>query len=69
MEIVTKAKRSCVAFEKPTLRMAGRGRSLKKGPAVHLQELFLSHKENFKEAEIELYGRKESIRYYCIDLL
>ena len=34
-----------------------------------MKELFLSHKENFRETEIELYGRKESIRYYCTDLL
>ena len=69
MEIVTKAKRTCVAFEKPAPRKAARGRPPKKGPAVHLKELFLSHKENFRETEIELYGRKESIRYYCTDLL
>jgi hypothetical protein len=31
MEIVTKAKRSCVAFEKPALRKAGRGCPPKKG--------------------------------------
>ena len=69
MEIVTKAKRTCVSFEKPAPRKAGRERPPKKGHAVHLRKLFLSYKENFKEAEIELYGRKESIRYYCIDLL
>ena len=69
MEIVTKAKKSCVAFEKPSPRKAGRGRPPKKGPAVHLKELFLSHKENFQEAEIGLYSRKKFIRYYCTDLL
>ena len=31
MEIVTKAKKSCVAFEKPSPRKAGRGRPPKKG--------------------------------------
>ena len=69
MEIVTKGKQSCVAFEKPSPRKAGRGRPPKKGPAVHLKELFLSHKENFQEAEIGLYSRKKFIRYYCTDLL
>ena len=69
MEIVTKAKKSCTAFEKPGPRRPGRGRPPKKGAAVHLKELFISHKEQFQEAEIELYGKKESIRYYCIDLL
>lgn len=65
MEIVTK---TCVAFETAPCK-AARGRPPKKGSAVHLKELFLSHKENFQETEIELYDRKESIRYYCTELL
>ena len=69
MEIVTKAKKSCTAFQKPGPRKPGRGRPPKKGAAVHLKELFISHKEQFRDAEIELYGKKESVRYYCTDLL
>lgn len=69
MEIVTKAKKSAVAFEKPGPRKPGRGRPPKKGAAVHLKELFISRAEQFQKAETELYGKKESIRYYCIDLL
>ena len=69
MEIITKAKKSCAAYEKPGPRKPGRGRPPKKGAAVHLKELFLSHREKFQEAGIELYGKKESIRYHCVDLL
>ena len=69
MEIVTKAKKSCTAYEKPGPRKPGRGRPPKKGTTVHLKELFFSYKEKFQEAEVELYGKKETIRYYCIDLL
>lgn len=69
MEIVTKAKKSCTAFEKPGPRRPGRGRPRKKGAAIHLKELFSSRTGEFREAEMELYGKKESIRYYCIDLL
>ena len=69
MEIITKAKKSCTAYEKPGPRKPGRGRPPKKGAAVHLKELFLSHREKFQEAGIELYGKKESIRYHCVDLL
>ena len=69
MEVVTKAKRSCTAYQKPGPRRPGRGRPPKKGAAVRLKELFGSHKGQFQEAEIELYGKKEAIRYYCIDLL
>lgn len=69
MEIVTKAKKSCTAFEKPGPRKSRRGRPPKKGAAVHLKELFTARREQFQETEVELYGKKESIRYYCIDLL
>ncbi len=69
MDIVTKAKKSCTAYQKPGPRKPGRGRPPKKGAAVHLKELFVSHAGQFQETEVELYGKKEKIRYYCIDLL
>ena len=69
MEIITKAKKSCTAFQKPDPRRTGRGRPPKKGDAVHLKELFLTHKEQFRETEAELYGKKKTIRYYSVDLL
>ncbi len=69
MEIVTKAKKSCTAFQKPGPRRPGRGRPARKGAVVHLKELFASRREQFRETEIELYGKRESVRYYCIDLL
>lgn len=69
MEIVTKAKKSCTAFEKPGPRKPGRGRPPKKGAAVHLKELFASCMGDFQVAQIELYGRKETVRYYTMDLL
>ena len=69
MEIVTKAKRSCTAYEKPGPRKPGRGRPPKKGASVHLRDLFVSHAEQFQEADMELYGKKEQVRYYSIDLL
>ena len=69
MGIGTKAEKSRTAFQKPGPRKPGRGRPPKKGAAVHLKELFVSHKELFQETEAELYGRKKNIRYYCTDLL
>ena len=69
MEIVTKAKCSCTAFEKPSLQKSGRGRPPKKGKAVRLKDLFLSHKEYFREAKVTVYGKEEKLRYYSIDLL
>ena len=69
MEIVTKAKCNCTAFEKPAPRKSGRGRPPKKGKAVRLKALSESRKEQFRETELVLYGKKEKLRYYSIDLL
>ena len=60
MEIVTNAKKSCTAFEKPGDRKPGRGRPPKKGKNIHLKELFVSQKEQIQETELELYGKQES---------
>jgi len=69
LEIVTKAKKSCTAYEKPVPRKPERGRPPKKGAAVHLRELFVSRKDQFLETGAELYGKQETIRYYSVDLL
>lgn len=45
LEIVIKAKKSCMACEKPAPRKLGRGCPPKKESAVYLKELFVSHKE------------------------
>lgn len=34
-----------------------------------MKELFITHKEQFRETEAELYGKKKTIRYYSVDLL
>ena len=48
---------------------SGRGRPPKKGKAVRLKALSESRKEQFRETELVLYGKKEKLRYYSIDLL
>lgn len=68
MHIVTKAKRNCTAYEHPTKR-TGRGRPSKKGNNVKLTELFDTHHKAFKTSEIQMYGKKESVSYYAINLL
>ena len=56
MEVITKAKKSCTAYEKPGSRKPGRGRPPKKGAAVRLKELFTTHKEQFQDAEYSQYA-------------
>lgn len=69
MELVTKAKKSCCAYEKPAARRPGPGRPPKKGKTIKLQELFESCCGQFREADVEIYGKKERVRCFCTDLL
>jgi cell division protein FtsB len=69
MNIITKAKKSCIAYEKPPEKKPGRGRPPKKGSSVKLKELFSKESSSFVETTAILYGKKENIRYYCINLL
>ena len=59
MDILTKAKKSCTAFEKPAPRKSGRGRPPKKGAAVHLKELFADRSDDFREIRMEFMGNRK----------
>jgi hypothetical protein len=69
LQIVTKAKRNCVAYYPPEVKEKRRGRPRKKGAAVKLFDLFELESERFLSAEVSLYGRLEKVRYHCVDLL
>lgn len=69
MHLITKAKKSCIAYEQPPVKKAGRGRPSKKGAAVKLKELFHIKSSEFVETPAVLYGKQEDIRYYCTNLL
>ena len=69
MQMITKAKRNCVAYQLPEAALGKRGRPRKKGTAVKLSDLFTTLKEQFNTAQICLYGRPEEVRYHCVDLL
>jgi hypothetical protein len=66
--IVTRAKMSTIAYEKPPVQN-GRGRPRKKGESVKLKNLFESKSEDFTEAKVCLYGEEKTIEYLCMDLL
>jgi len=69
MQIVTKAKRNCVAYHLPEVIPGKRGRPRKKGEPVKLFNLFKTAKGQFHSAIARLYGKTENISYYCLDLL
>jgi hypothetical protein len=68
LELVTKAKSSCIAYERP-MQTGGRGRPRKKGARVKLHTLFDTRAQFFKTAVLDLYGQKETVSYDCRDLL
>ncbi len=69
IDIITRAKNNCIAFEKPIPSfMPRRGRPRKRGNSVKLAELF-EKEELFKEADVTMYGKSQQVQYYCVNLL
>ena len=68
LQIVTKAKCSCVAYEKAP-KYCGRGRPPVKGKPVKIGSLFDSESDKFQKAQTFIYGKLETVEYYSIDLL
>ncbi len=69
MHIVTKAKSNCVAYLPAGERTGKKGRPRLKGERVQLAGMFSSNRDSFVTADIFLYGKKEKISYYSMDLL
>ena len=70
LELVTKAKRNCIAYEEPVVEpIRKRGRPKKKGDTVYLWKQFTEAPDSFTEAFVSIYGRNQSVRYKCMDLL
>ena len=68
--IVTKAKVSCTAYEKPPAPPRHkRGRPHKKGSSVKLAALFHERKDSFERADVVMYGSRKQVEYYVTDLL
>ena len=67
---IIQAKKNCVAYELPPTREPGqRGRPRLTGKRVVLASLFQTLHDAFIPAEVELYGKTQSLHYYCINLL
>ena len=68
IEIITKAKVNCTAYEPPVHVKGAKGRPRKRGNAVKLWELF-SQTGLFQSAAVMMYGKEETISYHCVNLL
>jgi len=69
LNIVTKAKRNCVAFKDPPARTGKRGCPAKKGASIKLLKYFREIHDHFQTTDMSLYGKIEHIKYAHIDLL
>lgn len=69
LDIISKAKRNCTAYEKPPARKPGkRGRPFKHGAAVKLFPLF-NDTSLFQKATVCMYDRKCEVQYLSRTLL
>lgn len=66
VDLITNAKCNVVAFKEP--EYSGVGRPPKRGEKVKLTDLFNSDVQ-FKRKRVFLYGKRQTIKYYCVDLL
>lgn len=68
LQIVTKAKKNCTAYEMAP-EYAGVGRPRLKGPSVKVNDLFRCERDRFQKADVEIYGKVQTVEYYSRDLL
>jgi len=70
LSIVTKPRIDGIAYTEPPARFAGqRGAPRKKGETIKLYSLFETRADEFKEKKIVIYGKKQLVKYFKIDLL
>lgn len=62
LQIITRAKRNCIAYEQPG-EYTGRGRRPLHGASVHIQDLFETCRPLFREAKLFLYGEEKQVSY------
>jgi len=67
LSVVMRAKRNPTAYLDPIPNKRGRPRI--KGEKVKISNLFETCLSEFTEAAVTLYGKDETVKYYCCDLL
>ena len=68
--LVTRARSTAVAYEDPPPRIKGtRGRPKEKGDTVQLNRLFDTRAKEFITATVDMYGKKQEVKYLVVELL
>jgi hypothetical protein len=70
VHIITRAKSNAVAYEDPLPEPPGkRGRKRKYGKKIKLSKVFQEREKDFSLIECVVYGHRETIKMFCLDLL
>lgn len=69
LDVITRAKNSCVAYDPPEPSPSRRGRPRKKGASYKLYSLFADCSDKFQKASVFMYGQTEEVNYLSLDLL
>lgn len=70
LHIIVRAKKNVVAYEDPPVKIEGqKGRNRKYGVKLILMNLFETCADKFTSEEIILYGKKEMVKYYALNLI
>lgn len=69
VHLVTRAKSNVVGYEDPPPKTGGKGRPKKYGKKVKLIKLFENKLNDFQEATIEIYRKKKTVFFLCLDLI
>jgi hypothetical protein len=67
--LVTRAKNNVVGYEDPPPKTGRKGRPKKYGKKVKLIKLFENNLNGFKDATIEIYRKKKTVFFLCLDLI
>jgi hypothetical protein len=68
--LITRAKANTVAYEEPEpVTKRGRGRPRKYGKKITFKQVFKEMMDSFETATLKLYGKEETVRYLCMDLI
>ncbi len=68
LHVVTKAKKNATAYLDPEPKQ-GRGAKRKKGKTVKVIDYFSTEAKKFVSTVATIYGKKQNVSYYSIDLL
>jgi hypothetical protein len=69
VHLVTRAKSNVVGYEDPPPKTGRKGRPKKYGKKVKLIKLFENNLNSFQDATIEIYRKKKTVFFLCLDLI